>query len=659
MEQRQFNLFKSFSLISLIAVVIAAILLGWLYRSQAVDELKQQGEMYNVTLAKAMSNAVWSQVSEVIDYLPVEKKLSEEDITYSVNVLDQSVKELIDETNIVKVKIFDTKGRVIYSTNHEQIGNTNNNTYFYEDVVAKGDIYSGLDYENGTAATEDGTNGVAVLSSYLPIRNSDTEKIEGVLKIYSDVTATYKRIQYGQFNFIYGVIIILSMVYFALFFVVRHADMVIKKQNDEREQHLHEIESVNQELDEHSKELAMARDQALDASKAKSTFLANMSHELRTPLNAIIGYSEMMAEEMQREGRDSDASDLSKIKSAGTHLLSVINDILDLSKIEAGRMDLHLEEVDVRDVIHDVVETVTPLADKEQNRVSINIADDITGMLTDLTRMRQVLLNLLDNSCKFTKNGVITLDVQRQADDPEMIVFTITDTGVGMDDEHLENIFEAFKQADSSTTKEFGGTGLGLTISKRFCEMLGGSIHARSQPDIGSTFKIILPERSSRSTGKEARPTSKIVSSENVRIRNTEDDERRKKVSKVLVIDDDIAVSDLVDRTLTAEGFDVNIINNARDAIYAAQIWEPDVILLDVMMPEIDGWAILKNIKSDDELSAIPVIMMTVVDNYAMADSLGADGFVVKPINRKKLKKAITLCLRSNLTENTERDVMA
>lgn len=652
MEQRQLNLVKNFSQASLVAVVFAAILLGWMYRSLAVDELRQQGETSNLTLATTMANAIWPQVREVIDIVAGKKEISTEDKTYSINVLDQSVKELIEQTNVVKVNIFDTSGKVVYSTSHEQIGQNNKDMEFAHEVVTKGSVLSGMDYEPGS---QDAT----ILYSYLPVKSLDTNDVEGVLKIHSNVSDNYLRIQQGQYNFIIGLVVILTLVYVSLFTVVRNAEIVIRKQGEEREGYLHEIESINTNLDEYSRELASARDQALDASKAKSAFLANMSHELRTPLNAIIGYSEMMAEEMKTEGRKSDASDLTKINQAGNHLLSVINDILDLSKIEAGHMELHLAELDLNATIENIIETITPLAEKGNNRISVNIADDITSMYTDLSRLRQVLLNLLGNACKFTQDGLIELVIRRKADDPDMLVFTVTDSGVGMDTEHLEHIFEAFKQADSSSTREFGGTGLGLTISRRFCEMLGGSIQARNGIDQGAVFSVILPERSSHSTGKEEKPSGKTISPEDVRLTSTEDQERRDRVSKVLVIDDDVAVSELIDRTLSAEGFEINVINNAGEAINESKTWQPDVILLDVMMPQVDGWTVLKELKQDSELATVPVIMMTVVDNYEMASTLGADGFVIKPINRTKLKKAVTQCLRSSEAEHQQENVMA
>ena len=295
MEQRRVNLVKSFSMISLVAVIVAAILLGWMYRSLAVDELSKQGETSNVTLATTMANAIWSQVREVIDTVTEKNELSDEDKVYSINVLDQSVKEIIEATNIIKVNIYDVSGKLIYSTNHAQIGDINKHDTFSSVVIEKESVYSGMSSQDEKESAPDNSS-QTVLYTYLPVKSYDTGELEGVLQIHSDVTGTYARIKQSQFNFIIGLIIILALVYVSLFTVVRHADIVIKKQTNERDGYLNEIESINTDLDDYSKELALARDQALDASKAKSIFLANMSHELRTPLNAIIGYSEMMAD---------------------------------------------------------------------------------------------------------------------------------------------------------------------------------------------------------------------------------------------------------------------------------------------------------------------------------------------------------------------------
>jgi signal transduction histidine kinase len=241
-------------------------------------------------------------------------------------------------------------------------------------------------------------------------------------------------------------------------------------------------------------ELEQARREAEVASRAKSIFLANMSHELRTPLNAIIGYSEMVEEELADSGLESTQTDLQRIRSAGRHLLGLINDILDISKIEAGRMELFLEEFDLDLLLDEVIATVDPLITKNQNTLRLEVAPELGFMVADQTKVRQALFNLLSNAAKFTRDGTVTLRVfVRTQGDEEDIVFEVCDTGIGMNPEQLARLFEPFTQADISTTRVFGGTGLGLAITRRFCRMMGGDVTVSSAPGAGSTFTIQLP----------------------------------------------------------------------------------------------------------------------------------------------------------------------
>ena len=241
-------------------------------------------------------------------------------------------------------------------------------------------------------------------------------------------------------------------------------------------------------------ELRMAKEAAEEASQAKSEFLANMSHELRTPLNAIIGYSEMLQEEVGELGYVELVPDLEKIQVSGHHLLTLINDVLDLSRIEAGKMTLFAEAFDLATLIDEVAVTITPLCDKNANTLQIHCDDNLGGMRTDLTKLRQVLFNLLSNACKFTHEGLVTLSVA-----PETVAgdawirFEVRDTGIGMTAEHLANLFQAFEQADASTANQYGGAGLGLAISQRFCELMGGEITVESALGLGSTFTVRLP----------------------------------------------------------------------------------------------------------------------------------------------------------------------
>jgi signal transduction histidine kinase len=276
----------------------------------------------------------------------------------------------------------------------------------------------------------------------------------------------------------------------------------IKNREEELAKWNHNLESI---IEQRTSELAHALELAEAANHAKSAFLANMSHELRTPMNAIIGYSEMLEEEAQELGQESFLPDLKTIKSASHQLLDLINDVLDLSKIEAGKMAIFCEEIDVATLIRDIEQLVQGAVQKNQNSFTVEIPPDIGVMQSDLKKIRQTLLNLLSNSGKFTKGGEIRLSVgaatRRRR---EFITFAVTDTGIGMKAEQIGKLFEPFTQADESTTRKYGGTGLGLAISRKFCRLLGGDIEVQSQEGIGSTFTVTLP----RKTKKPAQPKS-------------------------------------------------------------------------------------------------------------------------------------------------------
>jgi signal transduction histidine kinase/ligand-binding sensor domain-containing protein len=265
-----------------------------------------------------------------------------------------------------------------------------------------------------------------------------------------------------------------------------------------REQLLHEETRAREALESKNIELLQAREAADQASKAKSEFLANMSHELRTPLNAIIGYSEMIQEELEDMGDTALVPDVEKIHGAGRHLLTLINDILDLSKIEAGKMSLLLEEIDVPVLVAEVAATVQPLVGKNRNRLVVDCPPNVGQMTADPTKVRQTLFNLLSNACKFTEDGTIRLDVVRgKCPDTgaDNFTFRVSDTGIGMTPEQLSRLFQAFEQADTSTTRKFGGTGLGLAISRRFCKLMGGDIAVESTLHHGTAFTVTLPAR--------------------------------------------------------------------------------------------------------------------------------------------------------------------
>jgi signal transduction histidine kinase/DNA-binding response OmpR family regulator len=405
-------------------------------------------------------------------------------------------------------------------------------------------------------------------------------------------------------------------------------------ENLSREELMEEIQQKNRELEQRSlelegtvakrtEELKHAMEAAEEASRAKSGFLANMSHELRTPMNAIIGYSEMLIEDAEDGGDEELASDLNKIQQAGKHLLALINDVLDLSKIEAGRMDLYLETFEVATMLEEVSATIRSVVAQNSNELRVEVAPEVGRMHADLTKVRQALFNLLSNAAKFTENGHVEVRVEPEGDD---LLFAVKDSGIGIPPEKLAHIFDEFSQADESTTRNFGGTGLGLAITRRFCQMMGGDVEVESVPGEGSTFTLRIPMTVEvRSAAAQERPR--------VPVEPADDDERR----TVLVIDDDPNALDLLARTLQAADFRVVSATDGEQALGLARTLRPSAITLDVLMPGMDGGAALEALKGDPLTRDIPVIMVTMTDNRDLGIALGATEFLTKPIDRGHL----------------------
>ena len=416
---------------------------------------------------------------------------------------------------------------------------------------------------------------------------------------------------------------------------IQQRDTAFRRANEELQTSTHELEVEIIHRKRTQEELLGAKQAAEQANRAKSAFLANMSHELRTPLNAIIGYSEMLEEEVQDSGKIANVHDLRKIQTAGKHLLSLINDVLDLSKIEAGKMQLHLETFDVRAVVEDLVSTLNPAIAKNANMFHLRMPENVGVMRADVTKVRQVLLNLLSNACKFTDRGSIALEVDRSTvAGRDWIRFQVRDTGIGISSEQQENLFQEFAQADVSIGRKYGGTGLGLAISHRLVQLMKGHIAVESNPGEGSLFTVQLPADGGPKQAETARPEEPASTS-------GETPEVKTNADTILVIDDDSAVRDLMSRSLTKLGFRVVAAASGEEGLRLAKQLRPLVITLDVIMPDWDGWTVLNKLKADSDLAEIPVIMVTIVDNEAMGHDLGAASYLIKPVDRERLTALI------------------
>jgi|GEM_PF-945726 len=397
--------------------------------------------------------------------------------------------------------------------------------------------------------------------------------------------------------------------------------VIAEKSRDDAQGHRNQAVKSRDDAEQERKEAEAARAEAVKANEVKSEFLAKMSHELRTPLNAIIGLSEMMHEDAIEFDDEDYVEPLDRVLRAGKHLLNLINDILDISKIEAGKMELHKESFDLTMVLEDVLSSIKPLSDKK----SIPLEGDFEGLgdhFNDQTRLKQILLNLMSNAVKFTDEGVVTLSAQI---DETRLQIAVTDSGIGMNEEQCASLFQDFVQVDSSSVRKHQGTGLGLAISRKFARMMGGDIFVTSEEGKGSVFTLSIPLVHDE--------VALDVKDDDVMSERLITDEKLAKISKILVVDDDPDMHTLLARYLSDDRFELSFTKDGKEALEMAAELKPDLITLDIQMPGMDGWDTLAALKSNPDLSTIPVVMISVDDERKKGVALGADAYLVKPVN--------------------------
>ncbi|NQZ87881.1 MAG: response regulator [Saccharospirillaceae bacterium] len=479
-----------------------------------------------------------------------------------------------------------------------------------------------------------GSKDVPKQLAILPVHTLDNKTI-ALMLVVVDNSSAYSAYELSLLvnNISFTVIALIVFILFWFFLgniernIYRAEQQLIKAKNA-AEKSRDDAENAKNEAEEAKAEAENSKHQAEQANKIKSEFLAKMSHELRTPLNAIIGITEMMQEDAQEFDDEDYIEPLGRVVRAGKHLLSLINDILDLSKIEAGKMELYPENFELTLFIKDIERIVEPLVNKNANQMVVSIDKKIKNMYADSTRVKQILLNLLSNACKFTDKGKICLLVSPAliAKKPA-ISFSIIDEGIGMNEEQLAMLFQDFQQVDSSSTRKYEGTGLGLSISLRFAELMGGNITVSSESNKGSIFTVTLPLGTTLDEVEApVIETLPPVSFDQI------------KKPYILVVEDDDNMIEMLRHYFSKQGVQIDVALNGTDALTKARLKKPNLITLDINMPGLNGWDTLTIIKSDAELSDIPVVVITSEEERKKGLDLGADEYLIKPINKDDIE---------------------
>jgi signal transduction histidine kinase/DNA-binding response OmpR family regulator len=418
---------------------------------------------------------------------------------------------------------------------------------------------------------------------------------------------------------------------------VEHASRDIEKRK-------FEFEKKNQDLNKAYREVEELNKSVTEANRLKSEFLSNMSHELRTPLNSILALSSILLARMDGDLNEEQEKQLKIIEKSGKNLLRLINDILDLSKIDSGRMDIFNAEYAVHDFAESLRMTILPMLKETDLEFHIDVEEGIDIHSTDENKLKQILLNLISNAIKFTPKGSVTLQVRRTKFD-DVLEYAVKDTGIGIDPSNFETIFDPFRQIDGSATRKYGGTGLGLAVTKRLVELLGGKIGVESELGKGSTFKFILPakHRGMDPSLLSDKEIAGMISKEKIQNELPEEQEIILDPNKktIMVVDDDSEFLYVMNKYITEGHYQMIAVNKSETVMEKAIKYNPDVITLDIMMPKKDGWEILQELKRTSQTKDIPVAIVSMIDNKKLGYSLGTSDYIVKPVAQDMLLKRL------------------
>lgn len=474
-NHKHFHLVRYFAYVTAPLIIVCIIIAAVTHRTASLEDLKKMGESTNVTLGKILSNNYVHQL-ESAGITPTKTSPGKDRPDWMTHdFLDRPISEYLKNTSVVRINVFTTDGLIAFSTNSIQLEKSKQPDKNAINTANKGIVFSEMKAHDKFVQDTGRIASLMIVETYMTISDRENNVI-GVLELYKDITTDYQIIQSGLHLFI-AVLFVLGLFFFytVIYFVQKAERIIDAKQEKEKRDHEY---------------LKIAFKKATESTKVKSEFLASMSHELRTPLNAIIGYSEILLEECEEENNVSAQKDLNNIKSAGVHLKTLIEEILDHAKIESGVVDIKTNNFRLRDIINSCVEHIEEDAAKNENMISIRIDDNIQTINTDETKIKRILLNLISNANKFTRKGTVTITAK--IDDGNIVV-RVKDTGVGIPAKQFHNIFEPFTQVDNSYTRQHGGTGLGLTISQEYAKALGGIITVSSREGEGTVMELHLP----------------------------------------------------------------------------------------------------------------------------------------------------------------------